>query len=103
MGSIGEKVDWVQVALSLSDDEVCELFGRYPRLFGCNPEQNLEPNLRFLRVTFELSDDVLKEILLRMPALFCYSENIMETKLNFYALSLLEKELPRSWSLRGPI
>ena len=82
--TLGEKVDWVQTALSLSDDEVCELFGRYPPLFVCNPEQNLEPKLQFLRLTFELSDDVLKEMLLRMPALFCYSEKTMEMKLNFY-------------------
>ena len=83
--TLEEKVDWVQEALSLSDDELCGLFREFPILFTLNPVKRLEPRLQFLRLTFQLNDDGMREMLLRMPGLFAYSEETMEKKLNFYA------------------
>ena len=84
ISTLGEKVDWVQTALSLRDDDLCELFGKFSPLFGYCPKKNLEPKLQFLRMTFELSDDALKELLLRMPGLFSSSEGTIEKKYRFY-------------------
>ena len=99
--TLEEKVDWVQTALSLSDEELGKLYGQFPTLFGYDPVENLEPKLRFLRLTFDLSDDTLREMLLRMPGLFTYSEKTTEKKLHFYA-KLIGKKAAKELVVERP-
>ena len=68
--SLAKKVDWVQEALTLSDEELCEVFGKCPSLFFLDPVNNLEPRLQFLRSTFELDDNALQKLILRSARLF---------------------------------
>ena len=62
VATLEEKVDWAQAAMSLSDEELCELFGQFPSLFGYDPVQKLQPKLRYLRKRLNLDDQGLKDL-----------------------------------------
>ena len=93
--SLAKKVDWVQEALTLSDEELCEVFGKCPSLFFLDPVNNLEPRLQFLRSTFELDDNALQKLILRSARLFLISDDTIEEKLQFYSELVGEREAKR--------
>ena len=95
VATLEDKVDWVQTALSLNDDELCKLFGKFPSLLTLSPDRNIVPKLRFLRFTFELDDEELKNLVTKRPSLFTMSEKDIEEKLQFYSELVGETEAKR--------
>ena len=95
VATLEDKVDWVQTALSLNDDELCKLFGKFPSLLTLSPDRNIVPKLRFLRLTFELDDEELKNLVTKRPSLFTMSEKDIEEKLQFYSELVGESEAKR--------
>ena len=83
--TLEDKVDRLQAAMSLSDEELGHLFGKYPNLFGYSPEKKIEPKLRFLRKRLGLDDQGLKEVILKCPSLLSRTEEDIDEKIKFYS------------------
>lgn len=99
--TLEDKADWVQTALSLNDDELCELFGKFPSLFILSPDRNIVPKLQFLRLTFDLDDEELKNMVTKRPGLFTRSEKDIEEKLQFYS-DLVGKSEAKRLVIKSP-
>ena len=95
ISTLDGKVNWVQTALSLSDEELSDLFGKHPSLFTLHIEKNPRPRLQFLQLTFELNDHGLRDLVTSQPSLFSRSEKAIKEKVKFYSELVGEKEAKR--------
>ena len=93
--TLEERVHGMQAALSMKDEELYELFGKFPSLLILSPERNIVPKLRFLRLTLALNDEELKNLVTKRPSLFTRSEKDIEEKLQFYSELVGKSEAKR--------
>lgn len=76
-----DKMDFLQTALQLDDDELSFLITSFPQVLGLSIEQNLKPKLAFLLQ--HLTMEQLREFIAYQPSLLAYSlENRLRPRID---------------------